>query len=81
MIQRDLLEHLLDIKERLATLEASANAIQAGLDAHREESNQNGVRIGKLEEDVNKAKGSVRALQWIVGIVGGVLVILKAVLH
>jgi hypothetical protein len=74
-MDNSVIDHLMEIKERLSSLETSTEDIKQGLKEHRVESQE---RIVTLEGDVNKAKGSVKALSWLVGILGGILVIIKA---
>lgn len=61
-----LLEHVLDIKERLS-------AIESKLETHSQSSTETREKVDMIEMEVNQAKGSLKMLKWIVGLSGGSL--------
>lgn len=68
MREETLLEHLLDIKERLSVIETQGAELRYHLQNHSEASIKTREEVDALQGDIREAKGSIKALRFVFGI-------------
>lgn len=60
----DVLPHIMEIKERLASIEANVIEQKDDLKEHAARDVQRSQRIEKIEAEMNHMKGSIAVLKW-----------------
>lgn len=77
-MSKELLDHIMDIKETLALTTANVANMHDDIKEHREE--MSGVKeeldevkdeVSELKQEDAKIKGAVRALRWVIGLCFG----------
>lgn len=64
----DIVNHLIDIKERLSSIEAKSDMLHAALNEHAETSAETRARVETIESELHQAKGSIKAVKWVFGV-------------
>lgn len=59
-----IIKHLMDIKERLASVEANTAETKSVVRQSQRDIRETDQRVDAIEKDLNQAKGSIKALKW-----------------
>lgn len=63
-----VIKHLIDIKERLSSVEANTDDLKKDMKESRLDQRELTSRVTALERDVSKAQGSILGIKWIIGL-------------
>jgi chromosome segregation ATPase len=76
-VNDDILSHLIDIKDRLGSIETLGTELKDDLKEHARQSQKTQERVGEIETELAGAKGSIKALKWVFGVPAGALALIE----
>jgi hypothetical protein len=74
----DILNHLIDIKDRLGSIETLSTGLKDDLKTHVAQSRETRGRVEDIEKEVAQAKGSIKTIKWVFGVPAILLAVIEA---
>ena len=68
MEDKDVIKHIMDVKERLASIEAINEEIRRDLKTHSDASLRMRVEVDLVKAEVAEAKTVLNTIRWVIGI-------------